>query len=88
MKLRIVVNYAPRYRRGHLFHFVPPVTGIHLPWIEAADRQRAGAACGGGTGADNPPRSRGASRAAVAESPQPGGAGPAQAVRALHSVLE
>ncbi len=57
--------------------------------IEAAHRQRAGAACGGGTGADNPPRSRGARRAAVADSPQPGGAGRrSQAVRALHSVLE
>ena len=30
MKVRIVVNYAPRYRRGHLVDFVPPVTGIHL----------------------------------------------------------
>jgi radical SAM superfamily enzyme YgiQ (UPF0313 family) len=30
MKIRIIVNYAPRYRRGHLVDFVPPVTGIHL----------------------------------------------------------
>lgn len=30
MKVRIVVNYAPRYRRGHRWDFVPPVTGIHL----------------------------------------------------------
>lgn len=30
MKVRIVVCYAPRYRRGHLVDFVPPVTGIHL----------------------------------------------------------
>lgn len=33
MKIRIVVSYAPRYRRGHLFHFVPPVTGMHLAAI-------------------------------------------------------
>lgn len=30
MKLRIIVCYVPRYRRGHVFDFVPPVTGIHL----------------------------------------------------------
>src|SRR5699024_7532065 len=30
MKVRIVISYAPRYRRGHLVDFVPPVTGIHL----------------------------------------------------------
>jgi len=30
MKLRIVVSYVPRYRRGHEWDFVPPVTGIHL----------------------------------------------------------
>lgn len=30
MKIRIVVNYSARYRRGHLFDFVPPITGIHL----------------------------------------------------------
>jgi radical SAM superfamily enzyme YgiQ (UPF0313 family) len=30
MRIRIVVAYQPRYRRGHGFHFVPPVTGIHL----------------------------------------------------------
>ncbi len=29
MKVRIVVDYVPRYRRGHQRHFVPPVTGIH-----------------------------------------------------------
>ncbi len=39
MKLRIVVNYAPRYRRGHLFHFVPPVTGIHLAAITPAEHE-------------------------------------------------
>ena len=33
MKIRIVVNYARRYRRGHLLDFVPPVTGIHLAAI-------------------------------------------------------
>lgn len=30
MRIRIVVSYLPRYRTGHAFHFVPPVTGIHL----------------------------------------------------------
>jgi radical SAM superfamily enzyme YgiQ (UPF0313 family) len=30
MKLRIIVCYVPRYRRGHFLDFVPPVTGIHL----------------------------------------------------------
>jgi radical SAM superfamily enzyme YgiQ (UPF0313 family) len=30
MKVRIIVSYSPRYRRGHLIDFVPPVTGIHL----------------------------------------------------------
>lgn len=30
MKIRIIVSYVPRYRRGHRFDFVPPVTGIHL----------------------------------------------------------
>ncbi|MBV9270496.1 MAG: radical SAM protein, partial [Candidatus Eremiobacteraeota bacterium] len=30
MKVRIVISYAARYRRGHLIDFVPPVTGIHL----------------------------------------------------------
>jgi hypothetical protein len=30
MKLRIIISYAPRYRRGHLVDFVPPVTGVHL----------------------------------------------------------
>ena len=39
MKLRIVVNYAPRYRRGHAFHFVPPVTGIHLAAITPAGHE-------------------------------------------------
>ncbi len=33
MKIRIVVSYAPRYRRGHEAHFVPPLTGIHLAAI-------------------------------------------------------
>jgi radical SAM superfamily enzyme YgiQ (UPF0313 family) len=30
MRVRIVVSYVPRYRHEHAFHFVPPVTGIHL----------------------------------------------------------
>lgn len=33
MKIRIVVAYVPRYRRGHRYQFVPPVTGIHLAAI-------------------------------------------------------
>jgi radical SAM superfamily enzyme YgiQ (UPF0313 family) len=33
MKVRIVVCYEPRYRKGHRFHFVPPLTGIHLAAI-------------------------------------------------------
>ena len=39
MKLRIVGSYAPRYRRGHAFHFVPPVTGIHLAAITPAEHE-------------------------------------------------
>jgi radical SAM superfamily enzyme YgiQ (UPF0313 family) len=30
VKVKIVVSYVPRYRRGHLWDFVPPVTGVHL----------------------------------------------------------
>ena len=30
MKIRIIVSYIPRYRRGHRWHFAPPLTGIHL----------------------------------------------------------
>jgi radical SAM superfamily enzyme YgiQ (UPF0313 family) len=30
MKVRIVVSYVPRYRHEHVWHFVPPVTGLHL----------------------------------------------------------
>jgi radical SAM superfamily enzyme YgiQ (UPF0313 family) len=30
MRIRIIVCYRPRYTRGHLLDFVPPVTGIHL----------------------------------------------------------
>jgi radical SAM superfamily enzyme YgiQ (UPF0313 family) len=30
VRIRIIVSYSPRYRRGHRFQFVPPVTGIHL----------------------------------------------------------
>ncbi len=37
MKLRIIVCYVPRYRRGHLFDFVPPVTGIHLAALAPPD---------------------------------------------------
>lgn len=39
MKIRIVVAYEPRYRRGHRFHFVPPVTGIHLAAITPQEHQ-------------------------------------------------
>ena len=30
MRVRIIVSYVPRYRRGHEWDFVPPITGIHL----------------------------------------------------------
>jgi radical SAM superfamily enzyme YgiQ (UPF0313 family) len=30
MRVRIVVSYVPRYRGGHRWHFVPPITGLHL----------------------------------------------------------
>ena len=39
MKVRIVVCYEPRYRRGHRFDFVPPVTGIHLAAITPQDHE-------------------------------------------------
>lgn len=39
MKIRIVVNYVPRYRRGHRFHFVPPVTGVHLAAITPGEHE-------------------------------------------------
>jgi radical SAM superfamily enzyme YgiQ (UPF0313 family) len=30
MRIDIIVAYIPRYRKGHLRTFVPPLTGIHL----------------------------------------------------------
>jgi hypothetical protein len=39
MKIRMVVNYVPRYRRGHRFHFVPPVTGVHLAAITPREHE-------------------------------------------------
>lgn len=36
MKIRIIVSYVPRYRRGHRWDFVPPVTGIHLAALTPA----------------------------------------------------
>lgn len=36
MNVRFVVNYVPRYRDGHGFHFVPPVTGIHMAALTPA----------------------------------------------------
>ena len=39
MKIRIIVCYEPRYRRGHRFHFVPPVTGIHLAAITPPEHE-------------------------------------------------
>jgi radical SAM superfamily enzyme YgiQ (UPF0313 family) len=30
MRVQIVIPYVPRYRRGHRFDFVPPVTALHL----------------------------------------------------------
>ena len=37
MRIRIVVSYIPRYERGHTFHFVPPLTAIHLAAITPAE---------------------------------------------------
>ncbi len=39
MKVRIVVSYVPRYQRGHAFHFVPPITAIHLAALTPPDHQ-------------------------------------------------
>lgn len=39
MRVRIVVSYVPRYRHEHTFHFVPPVTGIHLAGLTPAEHQ-------------------------------------------------
>ncbi len=39
MKIRVVVSYVPRYVRGHRWHFVPPVTGIHLAAITPGDHE-------------------------------------------------
>lgn len=39
MKIRIVVSYVPRYRAGHAFHFVPPITGIHLAALTPAHHE-------------------------------------------------
>jgi len=39
MKVRIIVCYASRYRRGHLVDFVPPVTGIHLAAITPPEHE-------------------------------------------------
>ena len=33
MRIRIVVSYVPRYAKGHTFHFVPPITALHLAAI-------------------------------------------------------
>src|SRR5580700_5668318 len=39
MRIRIVVCYRPRYTRGHLLDFVPPVTGIHLAALTPAGHE-------------------------------------------------
>jgi radical SAM superfamily enzyme YgiQ (UPF0313 family) len=39
MKVRIVVSYVPRYRHGHRWDFVPPVTGIHLAAITPREHE-------------------------------------------------
>ena len=39
MKIRIIVSYVPRYRRGHGFQFVPPVTAIHLAALTPSDHE-------------------------------------------------
>jgi radical SAM superfamily enzyme YgiQ (UPF0313 family) len=37
MKIRIIVAYVPRYRRGHRWQFVPPITGIQLAALAGRD---------------------------------------------------
>lgn len=39
MKIRLVVCYVPRYRHGHRWHFVPPLTGIQLAALTPAEHQ-------------------------------------------------
>lgn len=39
MRIRIIVCYRPRYTRGHLIDFVPPVTGIHLAALTPSDHE-------------------------------------------------
>ena len=39
MKIRIIVNYVPRYQRAHEWNFVPPVTGIHLAALCGAEHE-------------------------------------------------
>ncbi len=39
MRIRIIVCYRPRYARGHLVDFVPPVTGIHLAALTPSDHE-------------------------------------------------
>ncbi len=39
MRVRIIVSYVPRYRRGHEWHFVPPITGIHLAALTGHDHE-------------------------------------------------
>jgi radical SAM superfamily enzyme YgiQ (UPF0313 family) len=39
VRIRIIVAYVPRYRRGHRWHFVPPVTGIHLAALVPAGHE-------------------------------------------------
>ena len=39
MKIRIIVCYTPRYRRGHMMDFVPPITGIHLAALTSPEHE-------------------------------------------------
>jgi radical SAM superfamily enzyme YgiQ (UPF0313 family) len=39
MRIRIVVSYVPRYRHEHFWHFVPPVTGLHLAALTPAEHE-------------------------------------------------
>jgi len=39
MKIRIVVAYVPRYKRGHGVQFVPPITGIHLAALTPSEHE-------------------------------------------------
>ena len=39
MKIDIIIAYLQRYRMGHEYDFVPPITGIHLAAITPKEYQ-------------------------------------------------